>query len=63
MQKNVWTRAKDCSGCATCVEVLDTGKKIWVRDSKSTSILSFTYEEWSAFISGLRDGDFELEGQ
>lgn len=64
MQKNTWTKAEGCPSGATCVEVLDTGSKVWVRDSKSTSILSFTYAEWETFLSAVRNGEFSTaEGE
>jgi hypothetical protein len=59
MQKNVWTKADRRPNNATCVEVLDTGHNIWVRDSKTSSVLRFSYEEWEHFTIGVRRGEFD----
>jgi hypothetical protein len=45
------------------VEVASDGQNILVRDSKAVGkgpILSFTLAEWSAFLSGVRAGEFEI---
>ncbi|MCA2221673.1 DUF397 domain-containing protein [Nonomuraea aurantiaca] len=46
-----------------CVEVAElSGGRRGVRDSKNPSgpALTFTPGEWSAFISGVKDGEFDL---
>ncbi|MEV1239910.1 DUF397 domain-containing protein [Nonomuraea sp. NPDC049750] len=46
-----------------CVEVAElSGGRRGVRDSKNPSgpALIFTPGEWSAFISGVKDGEFDL---
>jgi hypothetical protein len=59
MQKNTWMKPECSTGEVTSVEVLDTGHKIWVRDSKTSSVLSFSYAEWEAFTAGVRNGEFD----
>ena len=38
------------------------GGHVGVRDSKNQSgaVLVFTPDEWSAFVGGVRDGEFDL---
>lgn len=51
------------SGMTGCVEVrLYPDGTIGVRDSKDRSKPShiFTAHEWTAFIAGVRDGEFDL---
>lgn len=53
------------SGVSGCVEVahIDGGERILVRDSKNRDgsyYLCFTREEWSAFVLGVRAGDFNV---
>jgi len=60
--KNTWTTA---SGCAndSCVEVDLTGRSVKVRDGKlgdDSPVLEFTPDEWAAFQSGARSGEFDL---
>jgi hypothetical protein len=45
-----------------CVEVAFVGEAILVRDSKDPdgSVLVFTVSEWDAFVSGAKDGEFDL---
>jgi hypothetical protein len=45
-----------------CVEVAFAGGQVAVRDSKDRSApaLVFTAVEWAAFVSGVRDGEFDL---
>jgi hypothetical protein len=45
-----------------CVEVAFADGRIAVRDSKDRqgAVLTFTPHEWDAFVSGVRDGEFDL---
>jgi len=44
-----------------CVEVAETPRVIFVRDSKDPSgpVLAFTVAEWRAFIDGAKVGEFD----
>jgi hypothetical protein len=57
-----WRRAVRCNSGA-CVEVAKVGEGYLVRSSTApeAGVLSFTAAEWSAFTTGVRDGDFEWE--
>lgn len=45
-----------------CVEVGQCDCGIKVRDSKDPdgTVLTFTHPEWTAFVAGVRDGEFDL---
>jgi hypothetical protein len=55
-------RKSSRSGDNGCVEVAFIEGQVAVRDSKDKSgpILMFTAHEWTAFISGTIDGEFNL---
>ncbi|GGS96014.1 DUF397 domain-containing protein [Nonomuraea spiralis] len=46
-----------------CVEVTMLADRVWVRGSQDASgaVLSFTIDEWTAFLDGVRRGHFDLE--
>jgi hypothetical protein len=43
------------------VEITDTAAHVWVRDSKDRQgpVLLFSRREWTAFLDGARNGEFE----
>ena len=45
-----------------CVEVAINDSAVAVRDSKnpSRSVLEFSREEWTAFIKGVKAGEFDI---
>lgn len=45
-----------------CVEVAATGDQVAVRDSKNPTRvpLLFSYDEWTAFVKGVRAGEFDF---
>jgi hypothetical protein len=60
-----WKKSSWSAENGNCVEVAELpGNSIGVRDSKDNSagcpVLTFTFAEWSAFIVGLKKGDFNL---
>lgn len=57
----VWRRSQQCDS-GSCVEAAVIGADIAVRDSKDPrgAVLRFTKDEWDAFVSGVRAGDFEF---
>jgi hypothetical protein len=58
--KPQWHKSSYCSTSA-CVEVAMTSDAVLVRDSKNNEVapLSFTMDEWSAFVKGVRAGEFD----
>jgi Domain of unknown function (DUF397) len=56
-----WRKSRR-SGANGCVEVALKGGQVAVRDSKNRQgpVLTFTPAEWTAFIQGARDGEFDL---
>lgn len=58
----VWRKARRCEA-SSCVEVAFGGDHVLVRDSKDpdSPVLRFTRDEWTAFVGGVKDGDFDIE--
>lgn len=56
-----WTKSSR-SGYNGCVEVAFLDGQVAIRDSKNPHgpVLWFTHREWDAFISAVRDGEFDL---
>lgn len=57
-----WRKSSFSGSGNACVEVADLGSGRAVRDSKDLSggtPLTFTADEWSAFIAGVRAGEFD----
>ena len=54
-----WQKSSYC-GTNACVEVAQTSDAVLVRDSKNPDIapLSFTRDEWTAFVLGVQGGEF-----
>jgi hypothetical protein len=57
-------RKSTASGDAGCVEVHIGAERICVRDTKNRpgTFLTFTHQEWQAFLTGVRLGEFDLPG-
>jgi hypothetical protein len=57
-----WRKSSRC-GTAACVEVAKVADRYLVRDSKSpeSATLSFTTDEWSAFVDGVTAGEFRFD--
>jgi hypothetical protein len=59
-----WHKSSRSSSQGNCVEVADNLDGIVaVRDTKDNGngpILTFTPSEWAAFITGAKDGEFDL---
>jgi hypothetical protein len=49
-----------CGNRPKCVQVAVKREGVAIRDSKDPekSTLTFTHEEWDAFVKGVRDGQF-----
>jgi hypothetical protein len=54
-----WRKSGRCDS-STCVEVAVTPDGVGVRDGKDPdgAVLWFTPEEWTAFLDGVRNGEF-----
>ena len=50
------------SGDGACVEIRIAPKGVDVRNARdpSAAVLSFTYQEWRAFLTGVRLGEFDV---
>jgi hypothetical protein len=59
---SVWTKSSLSHANGNCVEVADLqGGQVGMRDSKDITgpVLNFPPEEWRAFLSGVRNGEFD----
>jgi predicted secreted Zn-dependent protease len=56
-------RKSTASGGGNCVEVSFAGASVLMRNSRSPQgpVLSFTRPEWDAFLTGVRDGEFDAD--
>jgi Domain of unknown function (DUF397) len=57
-----WRKSSRCTS-GTCVEVAKVADQYLIRDSKQpgTAPLSFTEDEWVAFVAGVNAGEFRFE--
>jgi hypothetical protein len=58
----MWRKSSKCANCA-CVEVaMISNDEYLIRDSKQPEApaLSFTGEEWTAFVDGVQAGEFQF---
>lgn len=56
-----WVKSRRCE-TSSCVEVAYVNDEILVRSSAiaASPMLRFTMAEWTAFVGGVRDGDFDF---
>ncbi|MEU4622490.1 DUF397 domain-containing protein [Actinoplanes sp. NPDC023801] len=61
MNVPAWRKSSRC-GTSTCVEVAKVEEQYLIRDSKNpeAAALSFTQEEWDAFVEGVAAGEFRF---
>jgi hypothetical protein len=59
----VW-RKSTASNTGDCAEVAFVAGSVLMRQSRNPSgpALSFTHSEWTAFLAGVRNGEFDLAG-
>lgn len=59
--KLTWVKSRRCE-TSSCVEVAFVDEEILVRSSAITAspVLRFNMAEWTAFVGGVRDGDFDF---
>lgn len=58
-----WIKSSLSHANGNCVEVTDLpGGQVGMRDSKDSGgpVLQFPAEEWRAFLSGVRKGEFDM---
>ena len=63
-----WFTSRYSAGNGNCVEVSFTETEpeaVWVRHSLDPDgpTLAFTHDGWDAFVSGAKEGEFDLEGR
>lgn len=62
MRMNQWIKASR-SLETNCVEVMNTGEQVLVRDTKDNgrgATLTFTKPEWAAFTESAKLGEFDI---
>jgi hypothetical protein len=54
-------RKSESSAVSDCVEVAFVDQAVLVRNSKDPAgpVLTFTHSEWTAFLTGARNGTFD----
>ena len=57
----VWRKSSRSGGNGNCLEAAVTEALVGIRDSKDPAgpVLVFTPTEWSAFLAGVRAGEFD----
>jgi hypothetical protein len=58
----VWHKSSASGPQGNCVEVAFGLESVYVRHSERNHalVLRFQYQEWTAFLSGVRNGEFDL---
>ena len=61
-RRAAWRRSSRCLNSG-CVEIQVVDDAVLVRDSKvdGGSVLSYTHEEWAAFVEGVKAGEFDVD--
>jgi Domain of unknown function (DUF397) len=56
-----WLKAQCSTGTGQCIEIASAAGKVAIRDSKDPDgpILVYTPREFSAFLEGARNGEFD----
>ena len=62
LTRAAWHKSTRSSGNGNCVEVAVVDDAVAVRDTKNREggMLVFTAAEWSTFLSGAKNGEFDL---
>jgi predicted secreted Zn-dependent protease len=57
-----WRKSTRSGDNGACVEARAVNDTTQIRDSKNPSgpVLTFTREEWHAFIDGVKQGEFDI---
>jgi len=60
---DVWRKSTAPQGGGDCVEVSITSESVLMRHSQSPHgpVLKFSLAEWQAFLTGVRNGEFDTD--
>jgi Domain of unknown function (DUF397) len=63
MEYSEWRKSTRSGNQANCVLVRHNDTSVQVKDSKNPDgpVLTFTHSEWTAFVGGAADGEFDLD--
>ncbi len=63
MHYTEWRKSTRSGNQANCVMVRNSPTTVQVKDSKHPegAVLSFTHDEWRAFVGGAAEGEFDLD--
>jgi hypothetical protein len=62
LKTNKWFLPRRTTNGGTCVETKFTENAVFVRNNlrPNAGTAEFTHEEWTVFLAGVRDGDYDL---
>lgn len=57
-----WFVPRRSSNGTTCVQTKFTDDTVYVRNNlrPEAGTATFTHEEWTAFVAGVKDGDYDV---
>lgn len=62
LMTNEWFLPRRTSNGVTCVQTKFTDDAVYVRNNRRPDggTAEFTHEEWTVFVAGVKDGDYDL---
>jgi Domain of unknown function (DUF397) len=59
-----WRKSTRSGAAGHCVEIAETSAAVLVRDSKDETgpVLTFGNPDWTRFVAGVRNGEFDHPG-
>lgn len=63
MKRNEWVKSTRSGNNGQCVEAMDTGPTVLLRDTKDNGngpVLKFDATEWSSFVTAVKASEFDI---